>query len=297
MGYVFLGLGVFTALTKGFFGKKISDYARSFMGAINFGGARMLLSAIFGLVIFIFLGKKLFLPLSALPVVIVGASCTAVFVVSWLVLVKNYAYMLTDIFLTVGTAIPLALSFFVFGERVRLSQWIAMVALVVSACLMCFSKINKKSLSLKAIATLVVCGLTHGGTSFCQKWLSKACVGVSAATYNVCIYALAAALLFGVGLVVKLTTNKKQGEVYSIPALKGRAGCYTCIVAVSTYLNAYFLTLAANYLLSATLYPLRQGLTLIFSFIMSITLFKQRATFVAVLGVLLCCASLVLMNV
>ena len=67
-------------------------------------------------------------------------------------------------------------------------------------------------------------------------------------------------------------------------------------MALCLFANSYFKTLAAGYLNAVLLYPLNQGCALILSAIMSATLFQEKLTLKAVIGMVTAFAGLLIIN-
>ena len=68
------------------------------------------------------------------------------------------------------------------------------------------------------------------------------------------------------------------------------------MMALCLFANSYFKTLAAGYLSAVLLYPLNQGCALILSAFMSATLFKEKLTLKAVIGMITAFAGLLIIN-
>ena len=71
---------------------------------------------------------------------------------------------------------------------------------------------------------------------------------------------------------------------------------YIFIMSVCLFANSYFKTLAAGYLNAVLMYPLSQGGALILSAIMSATLFKEKLTAKAIIGIFVAFAGLLVIN-
>ena len=83
----------------------------------------------------------------------------------------------------------------------------------------------------------------------------------------------------------------------SIPALLKRVWYYIAIMAFCLFMFSYFTTQANHYLSSSELYPLQQGLALIFSTVMAAVCFQERVTKKGVVGIVLAFVALVFINV
>ena len=122
MGYLFLAAALLANTAKGFFGKKTSGYTQGLKDAMLANMIRMLLCVFIGLGLILLEGNAQQLKPSAslLAVSALSGVSTAVLVVTWLICVKRSAFMMLDVFLTMGVLIPLVGSSICFGEEVRM---------------------------------------------------------------------------------------------------------------------------------------------------------------------------------
>ena len=293
MGYVYLLVALLAGATKGYCGKKTSSYTPRFKDAVFANGIRMVVCVLIGFIILAVSGNLSALAFSpqALLIAALSGVSSAVFVVLWLVSVKKSAYMMVDIFLLMGTFIPLICSNVFFGEAVTLTQWIGLLVLFAAVCLMCsYNNAIKEKLTFSAFALLLLCGAASGVADFSQKLFVKQIEGGNAAAFNLYTYVFAAAVL-----AIALALLPKAGEPMAQSARK-KIFVYIPIMAVCLFLNSFFKTLAAQYLDAVLLYPLNQGAALILSTLMAVALFKEKLTVKAVVGILLAFVGLLIIN-
>ena len=293
MGYIFLLISLFAGTLKGYCGKKTSNYTSSFGNAVFANTIRMLLCILIGFVLIlatedlrILIPSRTLLLVSALS----GVS-SAVFVVAWLICVKKSAYMMLDIFLMLGVLIPLTASNIFLSESIKLTQWVGIGVLFLAVVIMCsYNNTIKAKLTLPSLILLLICGIANGVADFSQKLFTKCIPDGSAAAFNFYTYVFAA-LVLSVAYAVthKAAPNTGKSDLKKIFG-------YILIMALCLFANSYFKTLAAGYLSAVLLYPLNQGCALILSAFMSATLFKEKLTLKAVIGMITAFAGLLIIN-
>ena len=300
MGYLFLLISVLAGNTKGYCGKRISGYTRSLDAALRISTVRMLLCVPIALLLVSIFGDAVHLTLNPTLVfssLLSGAS-TAIFVVTWLFSARRAAYMLVDVFLMLGVGVPLLLSSFFLDERVGVLDWIGFFILIAAVLVMCsYQGSIKGALDLPSILLLSLCGLANGVTDFSQKLFVRKAEGVPASVFNLYSY-IAATVVLGMFLLVVLwrMPKKEQGSVEKGDAPARSLYMYVSVMALCLFLNTYFKTLAAGRLSAVALYPMSQGLSLIFSSLMAAFLFKERMTARAAIGLVLAFVALVCIN-
>ena len=293
MGYIFLLISLFAGMLKGYCGKKTSSYTDSIGNAVFANTIRMFLCILIGFILILATEDlRILVPSPALLLIsaLSGVS-SAVFVVTWLISVKKSAYMMLDIFLMLGVLIPLSASSLLFSESVKLTQWVGLGVLLVAVVIMCsYNNTIKTKLTLPALMLLLMCGTANGIADFSQKLFTKCIPDGSAAAFNFYTYVFAALVL---SIAYAVTRTRASGtEKGNLKKIFG----YVFIMAMCLFANSYFKTLAARYLSAVLLYPLNQGCALILSAIMSATLFKEKLTLKAVIGMMTAFAGLLIIN-
>ena len=122
MGYLFAAISVLAGATKGFCGKKISGYTAEPRSAAFSNAVRMVLCIVIGFFFVLFDGgvSGLVIDGSLLLISLIAGVGTSVFVITWLLAIRRGAYMLVDVFLTVGVVIPMVLSAIFYNEKIGL---------------------------------------------------------------------------------------------------------------------------------------------------------------------------------
>ncbi|MBE6554241.1 MAG: hypothetical protein E7666_07865 [Ruminococcaceae bacterium] len=294
MGYLFLSLALFAGAAKGFCGKKISGFAQNTTSAVLLNLFRMLLCVAFSTLLLFVMGDATALVLTKQVVIASAVSgiATALFVVSWLLAVRKSAYMMLDVFLMLGTLIPMLLSLFIFSEPIGIRQWIGFGVLLVAAYIMCsYNNSIKPALTPSSFFLLILCGAANGIADASQKVFVRTAPDVPISIFNLYTYIIAALAL---ALFFVLSPNKER-----VGFQKGHtrvALVYLLMMAVALTANSYFKTTAALYLDSARLYPINQAASLILSTLMATFFFKERLTAKAGVGIVLSFVALMLTN-
>lgn len=158
MGYLFVAIALLCGVTKGYCGKKTSGVLVNQSDAMLVNAVRMLACIAVGLVIVAV--QNDFASLAAtkelILVAILSGVSTAAFTVSWLLSVRQGAYMMVDVFLLVGVMLPLILCRVLYSEEIHLVQWIGYV-LVCGSCafpLLCLFKSKREKDGRPASCTL-----------------------------------------------------------------------------------------------------------------------------------------------
>lgn len=313
LGYLYVFITILAGLTKGFCGKKTSDYTKEFKDAAFINAVRMVLCFIIGFIVMIISGNLNDLILSPTNFLIAALSgiSTAVFVVTWLITVKSASYMLVDVVLTVSVLIPVVFSAIFFNESIHYFQIIGFALLVVSVIIMASynNSIKTDKLNSKSIVILVICGLSQGLSLFSQKIYTNVNINPSVSSFNFYTYVFSAIILIAFYLITVFTQKRKADasnlnnddigdntiKTNPFKTLK-KIFIYVAIMACCLYVYSYFSTLASSALPATLQYPLTQGLNLTLSLLMSAIFFKEKITTKSVVSIALTFASLIMIN-
>ena len=298
MGYLFLSLALACGLTKGYCGKRVSGHVKKSRDAMLTNILRMTLCIIIGFVFVVAIEGFSGFNIGGLGILIslFSGISNAIFVVSWLFAVNAGAYMLVDVFLTLGVLIPITLSTVFFGEEIRWNHFVGFAILVIAVLVMCsYSSSVKSKLNAKGIMLLTLAGITQGVSSFTQKWFVRSLSDSPISSFNFYTYVFSALTLIVTLLIISATQKKAEEEKtkFSIKSV----WIYVVIMAVMLFLNSYFMTLAASKLDAVMLYPLNTALALAFSAIMSSVAFKEKLTVKCIIGIIIAFVAMIFINV
>ena len=295
MGYLFAFIGIFCGATKGFCGKKTSDYTSDLQRASYANFLRMLICILVGFVFSLAeCGISGFnAPLEVILTAALSGIATSVFVISWLFAVRRGAYMLVDVFLTLGVILPIILSLIFYGEPIDKFDVIGFSLLLI-ATLVLFSYSNKAKQKVKLcdVLLLALSGLANGAVSFSQKMFIHSSSGTAASVFNFYTYIFSAFVL-GICFVILNFKSEKKQEIKKTPL---GIYVYIAIMALCLFGTSYFNTLAAERLSSAQLYPLCQGCAIILSTAMAAVFFKEKVNAKLLIGIGIAFAGLLIMN-
>ena len=296
VGYLFALLAVAAGVTKGYCGKRTSGSVATFGEAMVANSVRMSLCVVIGFLILAVRGDLGLLRLDGMALLItVGSGIfSAAFVVTWLIAVKRSAYMMLDVFLLLGSLIPMLLCQWLFGERITLPQWAGLIVLLAAVFIMCsYSAGLKGKLSLSGLGLLLLCALSCGLADFCQKAYTQLYPGADAAVFNFYTYLAAGVLLIICRLLTPMIEESKSRSVRAtvIPIFG-----YVAIMAFCLFANSFFKVQAAGFLTASQLFPFTQGVGIAVSTIMAAIFFREKITPRCVVGLVLAFAGLIIMN-
>lgn len=305
MGYLFLLIALLVGATKGFCGKKVSGFATETADATLSNFLRMLICVVIGAVIAVAQGgiQSLAVDKGLILVSLLSGVTTSLFVVSWMMAARSGAYMMVDVFLTVGVIIPMVMMRILFNEEIRVNQWLGFALLVVATAIMCsYNNKIKNRITPVALLLLVAAGAFSGACDFAQKLFNQLFVTESSssslpAVFNLYSYLFSAAVLaiFFVGLSLKSKRSLSRIRAQSRELLS-HTYLYIPIMAICLFGHSYFKTLAGGYLTTAELYPLNSGVSLILTSVMSHFFFGERITPRCTLGLLVTFTGLIVAN-
>ena len=293
MAYIYLLISLLAGATKGYCGKRTSGRINGWHNAISANLLRMGLCILIGFGVVAFGGELSGLVPSGKELAIYALSgiSTSVFVVTWLIAVRTSAYVLMNVFLMLGVIVPMSLGSLCYGESIHWNHWVGLGVLLAATLLLCaYNNGIKEKLTGKGFLVLLISGVANGVTSFSQKMLKYEVPGGSAAVFNFYTYVFSAASL-GLVLLLYRRSKEERAQPSPIPGVLG----YIVVMAISLFLNSFFLTLA-NSIPSAVLYPLERGISMILSGLMAALLFKEKMTVKAICGLALAFVGLLIIN-
>jgi drug/metabolite transporter (DMT)-like permease len=298
LGYLFLALALLAGVVKGYCGKKSGGTLVLASDAMLVNTVRMLACILIGLAL-IALGNDwsaLTLDVTVLWISALSGICTALFVVSWLLSIRTGAFMMVDVFLLMGVLIPLIVCAIFFDEPIIPIQWVGIAVLIIAGYVMCsYNAKLKGKLTLKAFFMLLLCAASYGCTDLSQKLFVNLAPTTDNSVFQLYTYIFAALTLVVCSLIFR-SREKKTNELRSPIAVVKPIAIYVGVMAICLYANSYFKTAAATYLDAAQIYPLSQGGSLVLAMIMAAIFFKEKITLRSIIGVALCAAALLMIN-
>ena len=294
MAYLYLSIALLAGATKGYCGKRTSGRITGWHDTMLANLVRMLLCIAIGFGMVVLGGdvKGLLPDGKALLIYAISGISTSVFVVTWLVAVRTSAYMLMDVFLMLGVVVPMSLGSLCYGETIHWNQWVGLLVLLIATLILCsYNNGIKEKLTVKGFVILLISGVANGITGFSQKMFQKEAIDAAVSVFNFYTYVFSAASL---GLVLLFV--KRPAQQWGKPSAIGSVFGYVAVMAISLFLNSYFMTMAAAGIPSAQLYPLDRGASIILSALMSAVFFREKLTVKAIVGLVLAFVGLLIIN-
>ena len=293
MGYAILAVSLLAGVTKGYCGKKMGSFAENTTSAVLLNLVRMLLCVAFGALLLVLSrdADSLTFEPKILAISALSGISTSVFVITWILAVRKSAYMMLDVFLMLGTLVPMLCGYVAFGEAVSAKQWLGFLVLVAAVVIMCsYNNAIKTKLTASSLVLLAVCGLSNGITDFLQKTFVRTVADAPLLIFNLYTYFFAAVTL---GVIYPFAAAKQKPQFGE--GVRGKY-VYVFVMSATLLIHSYFKTMAASYLDSAQLYPLSQGCSLILSALMAAVMFKEKLTLRGILGIVTAFVGLLIMN-
>ncbi|MBQ6846252.1 MAG: EamA family transporter [Oscillospiraceae bacterium] len=291
MGYFCILISLLAGATKGFMGKKISSTVSSYRQAAFINVFRMFICMGVSGVSFMFesLQSGLYIDEGVIIYGALSGITLSFFIITWLLAVRNGAFMLVSVSQMFGTVITLLCSFFVFRKPLESKQLLAVALLVVAVLIMVsYSSGVKGKLSVFGIVMLVLCGLSGGINDFSMK-LFREFSEANISMFNLISYIFSMVVLaVAVALPSEDKFNKRELLKSDLLAV--------IIMSVCLFVHSYFKAMANDYLSVAQVYPISQAGGLILSALMSSVFFNEKITFRCVVGLILAFIAVLLLK-
>ena len=293
MGYLFLAAVLAAGGVKGFCGKKQSMMISGTRPAAIVSLLRFLISAAVGFLLVLAGGglSSLMPDARLLGILILSGAANAVMLLTWLLAVQRSAYVLLDVFATVGVIVPLTVCRILFDERVRPIQWAGFILLCCAAAVMCSysMRLKKKRMSAADLALLCVFGLSNGTGDLTQKLYMHTAEDGSPAVFNFYTFVFA-----GAALALSLFfIPRRESDVFPIRRVWG----YILVMSLTLFAVNYCKTAAAGVLDAMQIYPILQGGILVINLLVASFFFGEKLTKQSILGMTMCFGAMLLINV
>lgn len=301
MGYLFLAIAVFFGVAKGFFGKKTGNFVENTSISVFLSMIRLAFCVAFGILMLIpqFIqngaeilkinGEVLF------NSVISGVSNAAILVI-WLLVIRQGALVLIDIFGLIGALVPLVYSNIFFDEPLKANHLIGFVLLGFSVWLLCsYNNSVKPKITFKLASLLGIFALACGTGDLTQKIFVMQTGGkVSTSVFNFYTYLFACSVLAIIYIFIKLKSFSLKKE--KATRIEKTVFIYVMLMAVCLYLNLLFKTVSANYMNATNIYPLYQGALMISNCFAAALFFKEKINYKSICGIFIGVSALCIIN-
>lgn len=312
LGYLILILAVFPETVLGVFSKKLSEYTTDTRELMLANTVRMSINVAAGVLLVLVSAGTLtaLAPSSALLwTALVNGIATFIINVFWFLSVRENAYMLTGVFMTMGMFIPILLSFFLFKEELRFVQLIGLVLMIAASYMMsAFNKGLKGKTTPKMILYGVICCIGGGFQDFSSKLFQYNCPGMeeSAFSFYSFLYTAVFFTLFWLGTLIfgRKAPRPETGTLSPEAAVHASAGAFLrktiwFIAGAGLFLllSIWLRTVAAASVPAIVMYPVFKGGSLILSLVCSALIFREKPDIYCYLGLLFSLVALVIINV
>lgn len=137
LGYIFLFITVLIGVSKGYCGKKTSEFISGITDGLLLQSIRALLCVVIGGILFVSSGKAAQIDKTVLIISFLNGLSNAAFLLSWLFAVRSGAYLFVDMCLTAGgILVPCIGSMILPGSSISLLQYIGITVMLIAIFVM-----------------------------------------------------------------------------------------------------------------------------------------------------------------
>ena len=227
-----------------------------------------------------------------------GGIGTAFNLLAWILSSRLVSLVLLETVTTVATmVVPMLLAPILYqGERVGLLPWLGCVLILASLfCFMGKGEEKKEGTPLSKLLTVGLCAVSAGLATICKKYYTfyvESAGNGSSEYYTMMSFAVVLLTMLVLFAVFYGKEKKEKGKV-ALPY--PRVWVFILIAAVCLYVAELFMVYASA-LPSAIYYPLNRGLSTVFTFLLDVIVFKDKVTSKKLVGLIMVCAAIVLVN-
>ena len=292
MAYLYLLIGLFGGLSKGYIGRRTSFHVGGFKESVIINTLRSGIIALIGFLIVLILGRTpaLYIPPNLYFSLVLSAVSMATFAIAWIYAYRTEAYLFLNVFTMLGSIVTAALGFTVYGEVTRPTRLIGMALLIAATYITSlYNKALKGKMKFSNLCLLIIGALGSAVADFSQK-IYRNEGGNDPLIFTLYTYLFAAVL--GLLLIPFLPKpTHKSISVFEKKYLLLYIGYSVCLM-----INSTFKTAAAGLLPASQMYPLLQGANLVLSAVMAAVLMKEKPTKQSLIGVSIALVAIVFMN-
>ena len=292
MGYLLLFIAALASAIKGFAGKRSSLYVHRMPEVMLTNALRMLLCLVIGSAIAVLFGSAgLNAQSRTLYCALFYGVMLAAGVAVWIMSAGCSGYLLISVFCMMGMLISLLCSAVFLNDPIRIAQLPGVALLIAASIVMCRHRRGQGTkLDRRSLILLLMNMTTSGLCDFGQKLFADLNTGDSAAVFSFYCYVFAAAfLLCGYVFVCR------RGDRFE-PAVVRRVFPYTCLMAITLFINTYARTIAGGLLAAAQFYPAYKGLETILGVLMTVFMLHEKPDTRTLIGVGMAFAALLLIR-
>lgn len=288
---LYLIMAVLAAATKGFCGKKVSMNSATMAQCLEVSILRMLFCCGIGVGVIALKGGAVFTAdAKTFAIYLISGVSMAVFVVSWLLAIRDCAYVMVSSFITASFIVSVVFGVFLFGESLSAKQGIgAIFILVANIQLIKYNNSIKTKLTARNAVCLFLVFLSQGMVNVSQKMFTAFVSGGDKNVFNFYTFFITLIILCICRLFFH--SGEKQ-KLFS--SVKLRDTAYIFVMAAMLFINSYCLVTANEFIKSVILYPLNGILLLSVTTLMSAAFFKEGITRNSAVGIVCTFVALIL---
>ncbi|MEG2380296.1 MAG: DMT family transporter [Oscillospiraceae bacterium] len=289
MTYIFISIAIAMNVFQNFCSKKCSDSIGGISDAIIVNVLRGFLCGILALLGLMITGTKIIIDLPTLLISILSAVSLGVCLICTVMALKEGAIVLINVFGTAGLIIPCIAGWFLFDEKFTFLQFVGVIILIIAMLMLVgYNTKLKGKTSPKLIVLSILALISNGFVMLSQKMFTSYVPNGSVYTFTF--------LSFGITAILLLLAFKPMGGNLSKPLPIKKTWHYILGLAISIFLINQLITNCSATISSILLFPMFNGLGLVFSTIMSAILFKEKMTKQGIIGMFLSLVGLVIIN-
>lgn len=317
MVYIIVLIALIFLTVKGFCGKKTSTCVREIGDAFRFNILRMLLCMAIGIVVVFAEGAEASLAIDGgmLLICLLAGICNAMFLIGWILAIRQNSMITMDVSLTLGSILPAVLSAVLFGEQISLTKMIGFALILLAAGILAgYQKKASVGSGVGGFLLVVIASVGEGLVSFTQQLYKQyyTADGIMAgdrlypkSIYHFYIYVFASFALivslaaYEVYQCTKNPTKRCAGDVGKAMRTLMGPFPYIVVMAICMFAATYFQTVATgDYgMPPQVLYPLIKGGCLITVNVVAMLFFGERITKRSLFGTAVALVGVVVMNV
>lgn len=292
MGYLLLFVAALASSIKGFAGKRSSRYVQRMPEVMLTNALRMLLCLLISSAIAVLTESRgLKAERSTMLCALLYGAMLASNVAVWIMCARESGYLLISVFSMMGMLVSLLCSSLFLHDSIRMIQLPGIVLLIGASIVMCRHRRGQDTkLTRRSLMLLIANTLAGGLCDFAQKLFADMNVGDSTAVYSFYCYVFAAAFL----LCGYMSICRGNGRFQ--PSVIHRVFPFTCMMAVTQFINTYARTLAGGLLPAAQFYPVYKGMETILGVLMAAFMLREKPDARALIGVSMAFAALLLIR-
>jgi len=276
---------VFAALldaTKSCLSRKLGRYADHLRVALLLNWVRAVLCTFLGFVLCVLTDKRIIAPrMHDVALIVLSGLATAVFMVSWLLSMKESTFVMLTVISAASCIVPVLLSSVMLGERIRIQHCFGILILTFSSYLLSnHNRALKGKLTLRGVLLLVTVFISEGLQSFFQKLYMFTVPSADPLVYNTWSF-------FMVAIIIPLSViilRKGKTDITAKELVKKNMGII--IIMSFCMFGVFFLrTVIAQSIPAAVQYPMSNGIVILVNSLFSTVLLKERQTARGIIGV------------